>query len=111
MIKLTHDFYNNIEVPQYILSKANGDRIAPLKCSSKKYTKKFNAYDEISFTVHMYVDNERNEWYDKVKDVQYIELPNIGRFVINNITTQSESTEYEYKECNALSEEVLLDKK
>ena len=102
------DSYNNLEVPAYILCKPSNDRIGILHCTEKKHTIKFNDLDEISFTIYLYDNNEKNNYYEKVNELMHIELPDVGRFVINNITIQSEGTKYEYKECVAISEEALL---
>ena len=110
-MRLEKDLYDNISVPSYVLCKANGDRIGSLKCTSKKIIWKFSDYNEISFTTYLYNDNKKNLLYDKVSELQYIELPNIGRFIIGSVQIHSEGTEFEYKECIALSEEVVLGQK
>lgn len=108
----TRDYFGRIEVPYYILCKANGDRIGIIPCTGKKkHAIKFNAYNEISFTVYWMTDNIINEIYDKVQKLQHVELPGIGRFVITSVDVQSEGTENECKSCTALSEEVLLAQK
>lgn len=107
-MRLDKDIYNNISAPSFVLCKANGDRIGSLKCISKKIIHKFSDYDEISFTTYLYNDKKKNRLYDKVSELQYIELPNIGRFIIGSVQIHSEGTEFEYKECIALSEEVVL---
>ena len=105
------DYYGQQEIPHYVLCKANGDRVGILNCTTKKYTRKFNDYNEISFSIYRKVNDKIDEYYDKVIELQYIELPEIGRFVINSLDIKSEATEFEYKECTALSEEVLLAQK
>ena len=37
----------------------------------------------------------------------YIEVPEEGRFIISSVQIQSEGTEYENKQCVAISEEVI----
>lgn len=110
-MRIGKDLYHNISIPSFILCKANGDRIASLKCTNKKATWKFNDYNEISFTIYLYNDNVKNQFYDKVNELQYIELPEVGRFIIGSVQTYSEGTKFEYKECIALSEEVVLGQK
>lgn len=110
-MRTEHDIYENTSAPSFVLCKANGDRIGSLKCTNKKAVWKFNDLDEISFTVYLYHDNEKNRLYDKVSELQYIELPGIGRFLIGSVQTYSEGTRLEYKECTALSAEVVLGQK
>lgn len=110
-MRIERNHYDNLSIPPFVLCKMNGDRIGSLKCTSKKITLKFNDYNEISFTTYLYNDNEKNILYNKLKELKCIELPNIGRFIIGSISTKSEGTEFEYKECVALSEEVVLGQK
>lgn len=106
-----YDSFGNINVPHYVLCKGNWDRISILNCINKKMVHKFNAYDEITFTTYMNVNNKKNEYYDLIKEGKFIELPLIGRYVISDVSVQSEATDFEYKECTALSGEVLLAQK
>lgn len=106
-----HDYFQNITIPYYVLCKANGDRIGIINCTEKKTSLKFNAYNEISFITYMNMDGIKNEYYDLVKEGKFIELPLIGRYVITDVSVQSEATDFEYKECTALSSEVLLAQK
>ena len=105
------DKYDNITPPEFVICKASGDRIGVIRCTAKNATFKFNAYNEISFSTYMYIDNERNPYYDNVIELQHIEIPNVGRFVISDVQIQSEATDFEYKDVTALSEEVLLAQK
>lgn len=105
------DSYNNLETPPFILCKPNGERIGTIPYTSKKGKVKFNDYNEISFTTHLYIDGEKNDIYDKINELMFVEVPEFGMFVINNITINSEGTKYENKECTAFSEEVLLAQK
>lgn len=103
--------YDNITAPSFVLCRPSGERIGVLICTEKHMEMKFNDYNEISFTTYLYNDGVKNPVYDNVKELMIIELPTIGRFVINQIDTVSEGTEFEYKDCTALSEEVLLAQK
>lgn len=103
-----YDYFGNPVVPEYVLCKASGDRIGIIPCVEKKRHIKFNAYNEITFSTYKFMEGQKNEVYEKIKKLQHVELPEIGRFVIGNIETQSEGTDFEYKNVTALSEEVLL---
>ena len=105
------DFFDNITAPNFLLCKGCGDRIDTIPCTEKTGIFKFNAYNEITFTTYMLIDNEPNPVYDDVSEMKYIEIPNVGRYIITNAAIKSEGTELEYKECTALSEEILLGQK
>lgn len=105
------DSCNNLEVPAYVLCKPNNDRIKTINCTEKKHIIKFNDYDEISFATYLYLDGKKNDVYERINELMHIELPEIGRYVISDISVQSEGTKHEYKECTAFSEEVLLAQK
>jgi len=108
---INHDSFKNTIPPDYILCKANGDRLGIIFATDKSISLKFNSYCEITFITYLYIDGVKNSLYDKIVGLQYVELPLIGRFVINDVTIHSEATDFEYKECKALSEEVLLAQK
>ena len=105
------DSYNNLETPAYVLCKPNNDRIKTINCTEKKHIIKFNDYDEISFSTYLYMNGKKNDVYERINELMHIELPEIGRYVISDISVQSEGTKHEYKECTAFSEEVLLAQK
>ena len=105
------DAYNKMEVPSLVLCKPNGERVDTIPCTEKKGTIKFNDYDEISFTTYLYIDGEKNEIYEKINELMYVEIPNVGRYVITEVNINSEATNFEYKDCVALSEEVTMAQK
>ena len=86
------DSYNNLETPPFVLCKPNCERIGTIPCINKKGKVKFNDYNEISFTTNLYIDGEKNDIYDKINELMFIEVPEFGVFVINNITINSEGT-------------------
>lgn len=108
---LEREKWNDIDPPHYVLCKASNERVGIIPCTEKTLTKKFNAYDEISFTTYLSMDGEKNDVYDLIKEGKFIELPLIGRYVISDVSVQSESSDIECKECTALSSEVLLAQK
>lgn len=110
-MQIKRNYYNNISTPPFILCKANKDRLGSIKCTKKNIRLKYNSYNELSFTTYLYNDKLKNNLYDDVSELQYIEVPEIGRFIIGQIQTQSEGTEFEYKECIALSEEITMGQK
>lgn len=110
-MRIIRNHYDSLEAPPFILCKASENRVGTIKCTRKNYKKNFNSYDEISFTTYLYHDGIKNNLYDAIAELQYIEVPEMGRFIIGSIATQSEGTEFESKECTALSEEVVLAQK
>lgn len=110
-MKINRDFFNNPIVPDYILCKANKERIGVLQCTEKCIDFKFNDLDEITFTTYLYVNNERNPYYDAVDVMKYILLPDIGFYSIISVDIQSEGTEFECKKVVAKSYECLLAQK
>lgn len=110
-MKITRDFFNNPAVPDYILCKANKERIGVLQCTEKTLDLKFNDPDEISFSTHLYIDSGKNPYYDAVDVMRYILVPGIGFFSITSVSTESESTEFETKKVVAKGSEHLLAQK
>lgn len=110
-MRIKRNHYDDMLVPSFVLCKANGDRLGTIKCTSKKSKIKFNDYNELSFTTYLYNDGVKSDLYDKIAELQYIEVTGVGRYIIGSIQIQSECTEYEYKECIALSEEIILAQK
>jgi len=108
---LDKDYFDNPIIPDYVLCKANKERIGTLKCTKKTIDVKFNDLNEIHFVTYMNIDNEKNPYYDAVDVMKYILLPDIGFFCISDCNIQSEGTEFEYKEVTAKSYECLLGQK
>lgn len=108
---INKDYFNNPVVPNYVLCKANKERIGTLKCIEKTADIKYKDLNEIHFTTYLYIDNKRNPYYEAVDIMKYILLPDIGFFFIADCKTNSEGTEYEYKEVTAKSYEGLLGQK
>lgn len=105
------DIFSNIVPPAYILTKANNDRMHILDCTKKKYYFKFNLPDTIQFTTYMLIDNMKNPAYDSIVEGQFIEVEELGRFIISNIKTVSQGHLFEYKDCEAIGTEVMLGQK
>lgn len=110
-IRFNKDIFNNLVPPAYILTKANNDRLYTLNCTEKKYCFEFNAPDVIQFKTYMLIDNIKNQAYDSVVEGQFIEVEDIGRFIISNVNIESQSEEFECKNCEAISIETMLGQK
>lgn len=110
-MKINRDFFDNPTVPDYILCKANKERIGVLQCTEKCIDIKFNDLDEINFTTYLNINDEKNPFYNDVDVMKYILLPDIGFYSITSINISSEGTEFEHKEITAKSSECLLAQK
>lgn len=110
-MKTNRDSFNNPVVPDYVLCKANKERIGVLQCTEKKIDFNFNNLDEINFTTYLYINGEKNPYYDEVEVMKYILLPDIGFFAITSVEVGSEATEFEHKTVTAKSYECLLAQK
>ncbi len=49
-MRINRDFFDNPIVPDYILCKANKERIGTIQCTEKNVDIKFNEPDEINFS-------------------------------------------------------------
>lgn len=110
-MKINRDFFDNPIVPDYILCKANKERIGVLQCTEKNIDFKFDDLDEINFTTHLYIDGEKNPIYEDVDVMKYILLPNVGFFSITSVNIHSEGSDFESKSVTAKSYECLLAQK
>lgn len=110
-MKIKRDFFDNPSVPDYILCKANKERVGVLECTEKNIEFKFNELDEINFTTYLYINGEKNPYYDEVDVMKYILLPDVGFFAITSVEVGSEATEFEHKTVTAKSCECLLAQK
>lgn len=97
--------------PAYILTKANHDRMHVLDCAEKKYFFKFNAPDVIQFKCYMQIDNRKNPAYDSIVEGQFIEVEELGRFLLSSVKTESNGQISECKDCEAVGLETMLGQK
>lgn len=77
----------------------------------KKYFFKFNAPDVIQFKSYMFVNSQKNIAYDLIIEGQYIEVEELGRFIISSVNISSKGKEFEYKDCEAIGLETMLGQK
>lgn len=110
-MKINRDFFDHPMAPDYVLCRANRERIGILQCTEKTMERRFSELDEISFTTYLYMNNERNPHYDSVDLMKYILLPGTGFFAITSVDIESEDTEFESKRVTAKSCEYLLAQK
>ena len=108
---LKYNYFEELEEPEYILCKPSGDKIGAIQCTKKTFQKKYNDYNQISFTTYMMYDNQKNDIYHHISEMQCVEVPAIGRFIIQRVDINGESSDLEYKQCTALSEEITMAQK
>lgn len=110
-MQINRDFYNNLEVPDFVLCKANRERIGVIFCTDKIANFNFNDLDNIEFTTYYMIDDEKNPIYDSIEVMKYIYVQGVGFYYIKTCNIQSEGSEHEYKEVTAESYEGLLGQK
>lgn len=108
---INKDYFNNPVVPDFVLCKANKERIGVLRCTEKKLNLEFNGLREIMFTTYLFIDDERNIYYDPIDVMKYVFVPEIGFFSITSVEIESEGSEFEHKSVTAKSCECLLAEK
>ena len=59
----------------------------------------------------MFVDSQKNIAYDLIIEGQYIEVEELGRFIISSVNIGSKGKEFEYKDCEAIGIETMLGQK
>lgn len=104
----SYNYFNELEVPDYVLCNINKSKVGILKASEKTFAPKKNDISEISFKINRMYDGEITPNYDLVKELKYILLPTIGYFRISDCSTNSEGEENEYKEVTAKSSECVF---
>lgn len=110
-MQIKRNFFNDLETPEFILAKANRERIGIIPCVEKSGSFNFNDLNEITFTCYLYTDGEKNEIYSLIDVMKYVMVPNYGFYYISSCQIQSEGTDYEYKSVTARSYEGLLGQK
>ena len=105
-MRLTRNYYDQIEIPDFILCKANGEKIGVIPCAGKK-TLSINELNEITFDVYKYVDGNKNELYDLITEMKYVLLPGLFKFVITSVSENDDGVNPQ-KEVTAQSVETNL---
>lgn len=104
---LNKNYFNQIDIPPYILTKANGEKIGYIRCIDEQRITLNLEVPEISFKTYRYIDNELNDIYDKLSEMKYINVPNIGNFVISSVSEEDDGINPS-KTVTAKSEEYNL---
>lgn len=98
----------HLEVPDFILKKASGERIGILQCTAKNYTEKFNDLDVLTFEIPYMTDAQLTPFYDDIDIMKYVLVNGIGEFAIKsiNIINEGQHTEYKKIECQSVECEL-----
>ena len=110
-MQLKRDYFEDLVVPDFVLCKANRERIGIIPCTDKQVDFNFGEMDEINFKTYYMMDGELNPIYDDIDVMKYVLVPGVGFFYIQSCSTQSEGTEHEYKDVKGQSIEGLLGQK
>ena len=102
---LTRDFYDNIEVPAYVLCKLNGERIGEIPCLEKKMS--LNELNEITFSTSKENDGIQNELYGQVTEMKMVNIEDQYRFLITSVQEDDDGVNPK-KNVTAQGLEVLL---
>lgn len=105
-----YNFWNDLEIPSFILCNVDKSPIGILNVVDRKMTYS-SEIPEISFKMYRLVDGELNPFYERVQELQFIFLDNIGYFQITSNPQTFEDEISEYKEVTAQSAEVEFGQK
>lgn len=106
-MQLTRDYYNNIEAPQFILAKGNGEKIGEIDCIEKKVTINLSEPNELHFLVYRLVDGIENVLYDNIEEMQYVLISGKGMYIITDVSEEDDGVNSK-KNVTAKSEEYNL---
>lgn len=109
-LNFNYDYWNNLETPSFILCTVDKSIIGNLNVSERHF-KYSNEIPEISFKIYKIINGIANNYYDKVLELQYIYLENIGYFQITQKPVVITDRNMEYKEVTAQSAEIELGQK
>ncbi len=109
-LTFNYDYWDNLETPSFILCNVNKSKIGKITVS-ERHLKYNNEIPEISFKIYKYIDGEENKYYDRVLELQYILLENIGYFQITEKPTTITDEDIEYKEVTSQSIEIEFGQK
>lgn len=102
------DYFSLQSIPDFYLANPNYSILYSLQgIYNRKYSPRFNALSEISFTAPYSIDGIVNEYYNKLVHMRYIYVNNVGYFVITSVKENNDGIVRE-KEIIAQSAEVVF---
>lgn len=98
---INFDKFNKARIPSLILCNSNGTKLFSMAMAkNRELSIKLNGVSELSFEVPKIKDDNIIPYYDYIIGRRYIEIENIGRFVIKNVEIEKDGiTEYKRVEC------------
>ena len=107
-LNFTRNNFQKLDDPPFVLCKASGERLGIIPCIEKTFDSKFMEVDEATFKTALYIDEQTNPVYDLIANMKYIEIIDVGVFLIDTVTVESEGTRSETKTVTIKSLEYLL---
>lgn len=95
------DKFNKARNPSLILCNSNGTKLFSLKMAkNRELSIKLNGISELSFEVPKIKEDKFIPYYDYIIGRRYVEIEEVGRFVIKNVEIQNDGiSEYKRVEC------------
>ena len=102
------DKANNARQSSLILCNPNGEKLFNMKMAKDRNIYiRLNGLSELSFVVPKYKDESIIPYYDYLITRRYVEIENVGRFIITAIETENDGTsEYKSVTCKGLEYEL-----
>lgn len=93
--------FNKARIPSLILCNSNGTKLFSMGMArNRQLSVAINGISELSFEVPRLKDDSVIPYYDYIIGRRYVEIENVGRFVIKNVETERDGiTEYKRVEC------------
>lgn len=104
---LTRDYFNEIDVPNFILCKGNRDAIGVIKCFENQKMSMNLDINEISFSTYMYINGEYTSIYNEITELKYIYVEGFGHYIITSVDEEDDGVNPK-KTVTAKSEEYNL---
>ncbi len=107
---LGFDAYNRLEAPPLVLCEVSKEPICTLFALDVSLSLNFTDISSVKFRIPSVIDGEEYKHYEDVIALRMIHLPHIGYFQLTSVSEVSDGFK-EYKECEALSAQVMLQSK
>lgn len=104
MQKLNYDYYNNIEVPTFVLSNVYHHHIGMINnidIESIQYSFNMNARQEVSFDIYKELNGEKCDLWDKIIDLKYVYIPEHDEYYVLAVST--DDSDNTVKHCSLTS--------
>lgn len=98
---INFDKFNKARTPSLILCNSNGTKLFSMAMAkNRQLSIKLNGISELSFEIPRLKEDRVVPYYDYIIGRRYVEIEDIGRFVIKNVEIEKDGiTEYKRVEC------------